>query len=109
MDTTKEFRVFHVPQQFPCGPQSSCCGPVGQTEEDVNSIIQAIEQEFYSPALPINAQKADEMKNHLPIVQLIQSFGLPALPIVTLDGEVLSMGTCNPEELISAIKEKFNA
>lgn len=29
----KVAKNFTMKQQFPCGPQSSCCGPIGQREE----------------------------------------------------------------------------
>ena len=102
----KTIRIFTMPQQYPCGAESSCCGPVGQTEEDIQKIKDAIEQEIGSQVEVIDTTKVEEMKSHLEIVRLVRSLGPMALPVITLNKEVVLMGNPKPEEVISAIKEK---
>lgn len=36
-------RHYYVPQTFPCGPQSSCCGPVGQSEDELRQYKTKLE------------------------------------------------------------------
>ena len=43
-DKKKEVKIFTMEQQFPCGPKSSCCGPIGQSEQEVTSLKTAIEK-----------------------------------------------------------------
>lgn len=104
----KTLRIFMMPQQFPCGPQSSCCGPTGQSEEEVRKLKNALEREFECQVEVIDVTNGTDMKNHLPVVRLFRSFGPAALPIIALDGEVVSMGVPTPEQAVSAIKEKIN-
>lgn len=102
-------RIFMMPQQFPCGPQSSCCGPIGQSEEEVENLKSVIEKELGLKVEVVNIIEDKSMKNHLGVLRLVQSFGPMALPIITIgeEDEVVSIGTPTPEEAVSAIKEKI--
>jgi len=104
----KTLRIFMMPQQFPCGPDSACCGPIGQTEEEVQNLKNVLEKELACHVEVLNVTKGADMKDHLPIVRLFRSFGPMALPIIALDGEVVSMGIPTPEQAVLAVKEKTN-
>lgn len=106
-NNSKVVNIFTIPIQFPCGPQSSCCGPIGQSEEKIQSLKSSIEKELGCRVGVINVMNGSEMRNYLPIARLVQSFGPVALPIVTLDGEVISMGNPTPEEAVLSIREKI--
>lgn len=107
MKNEKVVRIFMMPQQFPCGPQSSCCGPIGQTEEEIQTLKTTIEKELNTGVEVLNAMNGNEMKNHLEIVRLIRAFGPMALPIITLNGEVVSLGQPKLEDAVMALKEKM--
>jgi hypothetical protein len=98
-------RLFTVPQQFPCGPQSSCCGPIGQSEEEIRELTNTIEKEIGCPVEIVNVTEYDKAINHPGVVRLLQSFGPAALPIITIDEEVISMGNATTDEAVSAIKD----
>lgn len=100
-------RIFTMPQEFPCGPQSSCCGPVGQSEEEIQSLKEALERQLSCPVEVINVRDGKQMRNYLHIVRLLHAFGPGATPIVTLDDEVISLGTPTPEQAVAAIREKL--
>jgi len=104
----KTVRIFMLPQQFPCGPQSSCCGPIGQSEEEIQSLKSTIEKELSCQVKVLNVMNGKEMKHYLPIVRLVRSFGPMALPIITLDSEIVSMGNPTPEQAVSVIRGKMN-
>ncbi|MGQ9632334.1 MAG: hypothetical protein ACUVXI_18775 [bacterium] len=104
----KTVRIFMIPQQFPCGPGSSCCGPIGQSEEEIQNLKTAMEGELDCRVEVFNAMDWKEMANHPSILRLLRSFGPMALPIIALDGEVVSMGVPSPEEAVSAVREKMN-
>lgn len=108
MTTNKSVRIFMMPQQFPCGPQSSCCGPIGQTEEEIQSLKSTIEKKTGCQVEVFNVTDGKTMRNHLQIVRFLHSFGAMALPIIALDGEVVSLGNPAPEQAVSAIREKMN-
>jgi len=98
-------RLFTMPQQFPCGPQSSCCGPTGQSEEEIHELTDTIEREIGCPVEIVNVTEYGEAMNHPGVVRLLQSFGPAVLPIITLDEEAVSMGNCTPDEAVAAIRE----
>lgn len=108
MENGRTVRIFMIPQQYPCGPNSSCCGPIGQSEEEVQNLRAAIERELGCGVEVINAMDGSIMKNHLSVLRLLRSFGAVALPIIALDGEVVSMGNPTHEEAVSALRERIN-
>jgi len=103
----KSVKIFTMPQQFPCGPNSSCCGPVGQSEEEVRKLKNAIKEKIDCDIEVINVLDGSKMKNHLPVVRLFRSLGAGAIPIITLNDEIISVGNPSPEEAVSLLKEKF--
>ena len=104
----KTVRIFMLPQQFPCGPQSSCCVPIGQTEEEIQNLKTIIGRELDCRVEVLNVMKGKDMKNHLQILRLVRSFGPMALPIITLDDDIVSLGNPMPEQAVSVIREKMN-
>lgn len=101
----KTVQLFIMPQQFPCGPQSSCCGPIGQGEEEVAALKEKIFEKLALAVEVLDVTSGRDMKNHLEILRLYRSLGPAALPIVALDGEVVSLGSGDPEEVVAAVKE----
>jgi len=108
MNDNKSVRIFMLPLQFPCGAEAACCGPIGQSEEEIQILKSTIEKEIGCQVEVLNVTNGNEMGNHSQIVQLVQAFGPMALPIIALDGEVACMGTPTPEEAVSAIREQIN-
>ncbi len=98
-------RLFTMPQQFPCGPRSSCCGPVGQSEEEIRELTDTIEKDIGCPVEIVNVTEYDKAVKHPGVVRLLQSFGPAALPIITIDEDVVSMGNATAQEAVAAIRE----
>ena len=103
----KTVRIFTMPQEFPCGPQSSCCGSIGQSEDEIKNLRETINKELNCPVDVLNVMDKNQMKNHSAVVRLVNSFGPKALPIIALDDEVVSMGNPTPDEAITVLKEKI--
>jgi len=106
MSERKTVKVFTMKQQFPCGPQSSCCGPIGQSEEEITSLKNAIEK------LEIDVEICDirKMKNlqeNPQVFKLFRTFGPLAIPVITVGDEVACMGRSETNEVVSAIKGKL--
>ncbi|MCM8763199.1 MAG: hypothetical protein NC829_02370 [Candidatus Omnitrophica bacterium] len=102
----KVVKIFTLEQQFPCGPQSSCCGPIGQSEKEVMALKNAIEKlgcavEVY------DIQRIKNLQEHPHIFKLFRTFGPQAIPVVTVAEEVACMGQSDIDETISAIKSKL--
>ncbi len=102
----KVVKIFTMEQQFPCGPNSSCCGPIGQSEEEVMSLKNAIEKigvevEVY------DVKKIKNLQEHPQVFKLFRTFGPQAVPVITVSDEVACMGKSEINETVSAVKSKL--
>jgi len=97
-----------MPQEFPCGPQSSCCGPIGQTEEEIKVLKEHLEKNITGIRVETyNVVDGAQMKNHRNILTLLRSFGWGVLPIIAVNDEPVSMGVPDPQEAVKLIKNKL--
>ncbi len=106
MSDDKIVRIFTMPQEFPCGPQSSCCGPIGQTEEEIRTLKDTVEEKLGLKVETLNVKNGKIMKKHRNILSMLRSFGWGVLPIFTLGGEVVCMGP-TPDQIVNTLKEKM--
>ncbi len=106
-------RVYYLPLTFPCGPNSGCCGPIGQTEEEIQSYVAALRRDLGQVEVQIiDASMVSQLDNQrdAAVLRLLRSFGANALPIFALDGEVVSMGgPPSVEGLVELFKHKLFA
>jgi hypothetical protein len=100
-------RIFIMPRQS-CGPQACSCGSIGQSEEQIRILKSTIEQAIDCQVEVYDATSRDVMKNHPTIIDLLRSFGLTDLPVITLNDEVVSVGTPSPNQIVSAVWEKMS-
>lgn len=106
--TNNVVRLYFQPQSFPCGPNSSCCGPAGQSEEELREYRRALEAGLPGVELElVDASQRLNLGRDLPVIRLLNTFGAAACPIFTVNGEVISMGPPALEELIPLIQEKL--
>jgi len=108
LNKTTKVKLFIMPKYFPCGPEATCCGPIGQSDEEIQNLKSAIGKETGSEVEVHNVTNENDMKSHPQIAQLFNSMGMKALPIVTLNEEAVSVGNPAPEQALSAIREKVN-
>lgn len=102
----KVVKIFTAPLQFPCGPNSSCCGPIGQSDDDVKKLSNAIRN--LGVAVEVHNIMEDGFAQAFPsVATLLGSFGPGIVPILAIGDEVISMGTPTPEEAVQAVKEKL--
>lgn len=106
-NNNKTVRIFMMPIQYPCGPQSACCGPIGQSEEEIKALKEKIERELGVKVEVRNVLKGQEMKDYRQISGLFRSFGPMSLPIIALEDEVVAMGNPTSEEIIGILHEKI--
>lgn len=107
-DETTTIRLYHTPQSFPCGPNSTCCGPVGQSEEELQGYVSELRKFFPGIRVDlIDISKKLRMSRDLPALELINSFGKSACPIFTVNGEVVSIGPPAMPELVVLLAEKL--
>jgi hypothetical protein len=104
-----EVKIFTMKQEFPCGPKSTCCGPVGQTEEEISELKTAIEgldlkvEVFDIPGMN------DETKQKYPkVMEVLEKFGLGAIPVITVSDELACIGqSVGINEALAEIKKKL--
>ncbi len=108
MNGNKTLIIFMLPQEFPFVEKSTCCGPIGQSEEEIESLKSSIENQLDYKVEVLNVKDDDVMKNHAQVVKLFRSLGPTALPILSLGDEVVSMAELAPEKAIAAIREKVD-
>jgi disulfide oxidoreductase YuzD len=93
-------------QQFPCGPKASCCGPIGQSEEEITVLKNAIEKLEFDIEV-CDLQKMKNLHENQQIFKLISNYGPRVTPVITIGDEVVSMGQTEINEIILAIKSKL--
>jgi hypothetical protein len=103
----KIVRIFTMPLQYPCGPEAACCGPVGQSEEEVRKLKEAIEKGLSVHVEVRNVTTGKDMRDFRPILGLLRTFGPTSLPFIAIADEVVSMGSSAPEEAVAALREKL--
>jgi len=103
----KVVHLFTMPQQFPCGPTAACCGPVGQSEEEIRKLKESIAKELNVPVEVRNVTDGKDMRDFRPISGLLRTFGPSSLPFIAIGDEVVSMGNPAPEEAVAALREKL--
>ncbi len=108
-ENSKTVRLYFAPLTYPCGPQSDCCGPVGQSEEDVAAWKKAVEDALPGAQVEtIDVSKPLRLGRDGAVVRLLNNFGHQACPIIAVDREVVSMGPPNLDELIPLIRNKLH-
>jgi len=106
MTTKRVAKLFTMEQQFPCGPKSSCCGPVGQSTEQVTTLKNAI-QELGLDVETFDLATLSDSDENAPALKLFRAFGPQVTPIISIDGQVVTMGQPDIAETISTIKSKL--
>jgi len=104
----KTVKIFTMKQEFPCGPNASCCGPFGQSEEKMISLKSVIEKNLDVNVEIVDIKNTKNLEQSQKILELIRSFGIGATPIITVGDEVACVGQAdNIDEILSEIKMKL--
>ncbi len=104
----KTLKIFTIEQQTPCGPGSSCCGPIGLTKEELDGIVNSVKKVFTGNIQIFDFMDKEVQKKHRDILSMVISFGWGALPIISIDEKVISIGRPNSEEqLLNLIKQNI--
>jgi hypothetical protein len=106
MSDQKTVKIFTMVQQFPCGPKSTCCGPIGQSKEEIEALKSKITNDLSYDVEVIDVTNFYLVETHYQVAQLLSSTGPSALPILTLGDDIVSMGRATPEMVVEAIREK---
>jgi len=100
--------IFTMPQEFPCGKDSTCCGPIGQSDEDVATLKATIEE--LGAAVEVhNVKKLEVVQNPPNVAKLLRTFGMGVVPILAVGDEVIGMGFPSADEAVKAVQDKLGA
>jgi len=106
--TNSVIRLYYQPQSFPCGPNSACCGPVGQSEEEVRGYVSALVNRFPGVQVElIDVSQKLRAGRDSPALKILNTFGTAACPVFTVNDEVISIGPPAMSELIPLLAEKL--
>ncbi len=103
----KVVKIFMYPQQNPCGPGSTCCGPVGQTADEMTRLKKGIEHSLGCKVEIFDVSNAQDMKGNHAMLRTIHSFGFRALPLIVIDDDAICFGSIEPSDAVRAINRKF--
>jgi hypothetical protein len=108
MSVSKTVKIFTIEQQFPCGAKSNCCGPTGQSEQEVMTLKGAIEKlglevEVYD----LQKMRDRNLEKNAQVFKLFSIFGPGAIPVITMGDEVVCMGQSEISEAVASIKSKL--
>lgn len=107
-DDIGSVRVYYFPQIFPCGPQSSCCGPTGTSAEELAGYVRELESALSGVRVEtIDASQKVNPDWESGVVRLLNTFGAAACPIFSVNGEVVSIGPPVLGELVPTLAEKL--
>jgi len=101
-------KIFTLKRQ-PGPGDYTCCGPVGQTSEQIQDLQSAIETATGVQVEVYNVGRFGAEPPPRLVVDLMSTSGVKALPIVIMNDEVVSTGKVNPEPVIASIKAKLAA
>ncbi|MEW6455176.1 MAG: hypothetical protein AB1410_00485 [Acidobacteriota bacterium] len=87
----KIVRIFAMPLQFPCGPESVCCGPIGQSDEEIRNFKESVEKELGVVVEVRNVMKGEDMRDWHQISGPFRSFRAMSLPIIAVEDEVATL------------------
>jgi hypothetical protein len=108
-ENSKTIKVYTMPQETPCGPASSCCGPIGQTEQEITQMRREIEERV--PGIQVEVinirQEKLRVQRDVAVLKVLQMFGPMALPVLAVNGEVVSIGPTEPDRLGPLLRAKF--
>jgi len=107
MTNDRILKIFTMPQEFPCGPSSGCCGSIGQSEEELKTLTEGLEKALNVKVATFNVKDGKVMRDHRQILALLRSFGWGVLPIIAVGEEVVAMGPPTLEEAVDLVKSKL--
>ena len=99
-------RIFTMPQEFPCGEKSTCCGAIGQTEEQIAALESSIAQ-LGTAVEVLNVKKMEVLQKHPNVFKLLRTFGMGVVPILAVGDHIVGMGFATFDQAVKAVEERL--
>lgn len=101
-------RVYFTPPVNPCGEGATCCGPMGMSADEAESLRAAV-----AGAVPgvgvelVDASRKLRFHRDGAVLRMVNTLGLAVYPVVTVDGEIVSMGPPVVDELGPLVRTRL--
>jgi len=101
-------RVYFTPPLNPCGEGASCCGPVGMSAEEAEALRAAVAEVVPGAGVElVNASRKLHLHRDGAVLRMVNTLGLAVYPVITVDGEIVSMGPPVVDELGPLIRARL--
>lgn len=101
-------RVYFTPLSNPCGEGATCCGPVGMSAEEAEALRAAVAKASAGLAVElIDASAKLHLQRDGAVLRMVNTLGLAVYPVITVDGEIVSMGPPVVDELGPLIRARL--
>jgi len=101
-------RVYFTPPLNPCGEGATCCGPVGMTAEEAEALRAAVAEVVPGAGVElVNASRKLHLHRDGAVLRMVNTLGLAVYPVITVDGEIVSMGPPVVDELGPLIRARL--
>lgn len=109
MNGERRVQLCVVPTYYPCGEQSTCCGPIGLSEGEIAASRAALTEAVGSPVEIVDLRDEERMAGFPAVGNLVRRYGLKGIPTIAVDDEVVAMGSPTPADAATEIREWLNA
>jgi hypothetical protein len=99
-------RIFTMPQEFPCGEKSTCCGAIGQTEEQIAALESSLAQ-LGTAVEVLNVKRMEVLKKHPNVFKLLRTFGMRVVPILAVGDQIVGMEFATLDQAVKAVQERL--
>ncbi len=101
-------RVYFIPPSNPCGEGATCCGPVGMSAEDAEALRAAVAAAVPSTVVElVDASARLNFHRDAAVLRMVNTLGLAVYPVITVDGDIVSMGPPVVDELGPLVRAKL--
>ena len=103
-------RVYFTPLSNPCGEGATCCGPVGMSVEDAEALRAAVAEAVPGTVVElVDASARLNFHRDGAVLRMVNTLGLAVYPVITVDGDIVSMGPPAVDELGPLVRARLGA
>jgi hypothetical protein len=101
-------RVYFTPLSNPCGEGATCCGPVGMSVEAAEALRGAVAEAVPGAVVElVDASGKLHLHRDGAVLRMVNTLGLAVYPVITVDGEIVSMGPPVVDELGPLVRARL--
>lgn len=98
--------IYMTMISYPCGVGSSCCGPIGQSKEDIDDLKSELEWYIQDSIEVVDVEEKSKKELPKAVRQYLNTFGAGILPLITINDDIVCMSTMDKDEIVSKLSAK---